>query len=150
MSSKVILVQGSSLQISKEEATSTDSTGLTFESLDCTGKQVQWQGGQATENDVTTLCSTAKEFRLGLTDAGTMTVTGHWLSGDAAQKVIKAADRDKKPRLIELTFSDGSIFASQALVQQRSFDGSVDGVWSGTFSFRLTGEPREEEAPVGP
>ncbi|ATH99541.1 phage tail protein [Alcaligenes faecalis] len=148
MSSKVILVQGSSLQISKEEATSTSPTGLTFDSLDCVGRQIQWQGGQATENDVTTLCSTAKEFRLGLTDAGTMTVTGHWVSSDDAQKTIKAADRDKKPRLIELTFSDGSKFASLALVQQRSFDGSVDGVWSGTFSFRLTGEPLESEPPA--
>lgn len=148
MSSKVILVQGSSLQISKEEATSTDPQGLTFDSLDCVGRQVQWQGGQATENDVTTMCSTAKEFRLGLPDSGTLTVTGHWVIGDGAQKTIKTADGDKKPRLIVLTFSDGSKFSSLAIVQQRAFEGSVDGVWSGTFNFRLTGATKEEDAPA--
>lgn len=150
MSSKVVYVQGSSLKISKEVAESTDATSLTFESLDCVGRQVQWQGGQATENDVTTFCSTAKEFRLGLSDSGTLTVSGHWVTADAAQKAIKAADKDKKPRLIVLTFSDGSTFSSLALVQQRSFDGSVDGVWTGSFNFRLTGEVKETEAPPIP
>lgn len=151
MSSKVLLVQGTSIKISKEEATSTDpeqTPEITFESLDCTGREIQWQGGQATENDITTLCSTAKEFRLGLTDAGTMSVNGHWVSGDLAQKVIKAADKDKKPRLIQVTFEDGSVFASLALVSQRSWSAAVDGVVSGSFNFRLTGEPlEEEEAP---
>jgi hypothetical protein len=148
MSSKVLLVQGTSIKISEEEATSTDpaqTPGLTFEVLDCTGREIQWQGGQATENDVTTLCSTAKEFRLGLTDAGTMSVNGHWLQSDPAQKVIKAADRDKKPRLIQVIFEDGSIFASLALVSQRSWSGAVDGVVTGAFNFRLTGEPLETD-----
>lgn len=148
MSSKVILVQGTSIKISTQEATSTASQqnpALSFETLDCTGREIQWQGGQATETDVTTLCSTAKEFRLGLTDAGTMSVNGHWVSGDAAQKVIKAADKDKKARLIEVTFEDGSVFASLALVSQRSWSAAVDGVVTGSFNFRLTGEPREED-----
>ena len=149
MASKVLLVQGTSLKISTDEATSTDDSGLDFETLDCTAREMQWQGGQATENDVTTICSTAKEFRLGLTDAGTMNVDGHWLSSDEAQKVIKQADRDKKPRLIKVTFEDGSVFGSLAIVSQRSWSAPVDGVVSGTFNFRLTGEPLEEESGAG-
>lgn len=145
MSSKVLLVQGTSVEISTTVATDTTGAGLTFETLDCTSRQVQWQGGTATENDVTTLCSTAKEFRLGLSDAGTLTVTGHWLQVDLAQKAIKAADKDKKARLVRVIFEDGSRFSSLAFVSQRSFDGSVDGVVSGAFAFRLSGEPLEED-----
>lgn len=144
MSSKVLLVQGTSVQISKEEATGTTDSNLTFESLDCTGREIQWQGGQATEHDTTALCSTAKEFLLGLDDAGTMTINGHWVQADDAQKVIKAAAKDKKRRLIKVTFEDGSVFASLALVSQRSWSAPVDGVLTGTFNFRLTGEPRED------
>jgi len=144
MASKVLLVQGTSLQISTNEATSTGDSGLTFETLDCTSREMQWQGGQATENDTTTLCSTAKEFRLGLPDSGTMSVAGHWVISDDGQAVIKAADKDKKPRLIKVTFEDGSVFASLAIVSQRSWSAAVDGVVSATFNFRLTGEPLEE------
>lgn len=146
MSSKVLLVQGTSIKISTEQATSTSPTDLTFETLDCTSREIQVQGGQSTENDVTTICSTAKEVRLGLPDSGTMTVNGHWLIGDEAQKIIKQADKDKKPRLIQVTFEDGSVFASLAMVTQRSWAAAVDGVVSATFNFRLTGESLETEA----
>lgn len=150
MSSKVVLVQGTKLNISTEAASSTDKTGLTMAELNCTTRQIQWQGGQATENDVTTICSTAKEFRLGLSDAGTLSVTGFWKSDDPAQTVIKTADKDKKPRLIEIEFEDKSKFACLALVQQRSWDANVDGVIAATFNFRLTGEPVETPAPIIP
>lgn len=146
MSSQVLLVQGTSLKISTTEATSTDPSSLTFATIDCTTREIQWQGGQSSENDVTTICSTAKEFRLGLPDGGTMSINGHWVTGDAAQKIVRQADKDKKPRLIEVTFEDGSKFASLALVTQRSWAAAVDGVVSATFNFRLTGESLETEA----
>ncbi|WP_233236341.1 hypothetical protein [Bordetella sp. LUAb4] len=149
MSSKVLLVQGTSIEISNETAVDTAATGLTFAKLDCTSRQVQWQGGTTTETDVTTLCSTAKEFRVGLSDAGTLTVTGHWVQDDEAQKVIKTASQDKKSRLIRVTFEDGSKFSSLAYSSQRSWDANVDGVVSGTFAFRLTGQPLEEDAATG-
>lgn len=150
MSSKALLVQGTTLQISTQEATSTAPTGLTMADLDCTARQLQWQGGQATEHDTSTLCSTAKEFRLGLSDSGTLSVTGFWKSDDSAQKAIKAADKDKKPRLIVVTFPDRSKFTCLALVQQRSWDAQVDGVVGATFNFRITGEVEETEPPAGP
>lgn len=147
MPSEVVLVQGSSIRISETAATSTTPTPLpAFESLDCIGREVQYQGGTATENDVTTLCSTAKEFRLGLEDAGTMTVTGHWVQTNAAHKVIRQAAVDKQPRLIDVVFSDGSVFRVLGIVSQRSWDIAVDGVVSATFAFRLTGSVLEIDA----
>lgn len=145
MASEVVLVQGMSIKISKTEVTEIDSSvgGLQFASLDCITREITFQGGTATENDVTTICSTAKEFRLGLQDSGTMSVTGHWKQGHEAHDVIRDAAADKLTRLIEVEFSDGSIFRALALVSQRSWSSAVDGVVTATYNFRLTGDTQE-------
>lgn len=149
MSSEVVLVQGSHIDISVAEQTDlTPSPPLgtgagVWARLDCIAREIQYQGGTATENDVTTICSTAKEFRLGLEDSGTMSVSGHWVIGNPAHEVIKTAGKDKKTRLIKVTFEDGSEFHALALVSQRSWSAAVDGVVSATFNFRLTGDTLE-------
>lgn len=149
MPSEVLLVQGTSIRISVPEVTELNPSPLpSFAVLDCIAREIQYQGGTATEIDVTTLCSTAKEFRLGLEDSGTMTVTGHWKQGDPAHTVIRQAASDKLTRLIEVTFVDGSIFKALALVSQRSWSAAVDGVVSATYNFRLTGAT-EEVDPSG-
>lgn len=144
MPSEVLLVQGLSIRISNNEVTElSQSPSPASAVLDCIGREIQYQGGTATENDVTTFCSTAKEFRLGLEDSGTMTVTGHWKQGNAAHNVIRAAAADKKTRLVEVEFEDGSIFRTLALVAQRSWSAAVDGVVTATYNFRLTGATEE-------
>lgn len=144
MPSQVVLVQGLAIQISDTPETDLNpSPAPAFASLDCVGREIQYQGGTATEIDVTTFCSTAKEFRLGLEDSGSMTVTGHWVQGNPAHTVIREAALDKLTRLIQVTFEDGSIFKALALVSQRSWSASVDGVVTATFNFRLTGATEE-------
>lgn len=147
MSSEVLLVQGSSIKISDGQITDlAPSPEPTFHELDCVAREITYTGGTATENDVTTICSTAKEFRLGLQDSGTLSVTGHWKPGNAAHEEIKAAAADKLSRLIEVEFEDGSIFRALAYVSQRSWSAAVDGVVSATFNFRLTGPTSEVAA----
>lgn len=147
MSSEVVLVQGSEIRISVTEVVDLgESPEPDFAPLNCIGRDIQIQGGTAPEVDVTTFCSTAKEFRLGLRDSGTMTVSGHWVQTNEAHQVIRAADADKKTRLIEIEFEDGSLIRVLALVQQRSLSMAVDGVVSGTFVFRLSGEMQEIDA----
>lgn len=144
MPSEVLLVQGTSIKISVAAVSELNpSPTPVFATLDCIGREIQYQGGTATEIDVTTLCSTAKEFRLGLEDSGTMTVTGHWKQGNPAHAVIRAAASDKQTRLIEVTFEDGSIFKALAFVSQRSWSAAVDGVVTATYNFRLTGATEE-------
>lgn len=146
MPSQVLLVQGTSIEISTTAVTSVNpSPEPSFASLDCIGREIQYQSGSATEIDTTTLCSTAKEFRLGLEDPGTMSVTGHWKPGHAAHTVIRTASSDKQARLIKVTFEDGSIFRAMAFVQQRSFTAAVDGVVTATYNFRLTGQTNEDD-----
>ncbi len=147
MSSEVLLVQGMSISISDGEVTElTPSPEPTWHVLDCVAREITYTGGTATENDVTTICSTAKEFRLGLQDSGTMSVTGHWKPGNDAHEEIKAAAADKLRRLIEVEFEDGSIFRALAYVSQRSWSAAVDGVVTATFNFRLTGATSEVAA----
>lgn len=144
MPSEVLLVQGTSIKISVAAVSELNpSPTPVMATLDCIGREIQYQGGTATEIDVTTLCSTAKEFRLGLEDSGTMTVTGHWKQGNPAHAVIRAAASDKQTRLIEVTFEDGSIFKALAFVSQRSWSAAVDGVVTATYNFRLTGATEE-------
>lgn len=144
MPSQVVLVQGSTFKISEEEVTElTPSPTPDMATIDCIGRELQVQGGTKTENDTTTFCSTAKEFRLGLKDAGSMTLNGHWVQGHAAHNAIRDAENDSLTRLVEITFPNGSIWRSLALVSQRSFSGVVDGVWTGSFVFRLTGSTQE-------
>lgn len=143
-SSEVLLVQGLSISISNTEVTELNpSPTPASATLDCIGREIQYQGGTATEVDVTTFCSTAKEFRLGLEDSGTMSVTGHWKQGNAAHGVIRTAATDKQTRLITVTFEDGSIFKCLAFVAQRSFSAAVDGVVTATYQFRITGSTSE-------
>lgn len=144
MPSEVLLVQGTSIKISVAAVSELNpSPTPAMATLDCIGREIQYQGGTATEIDVTTLCSTAKEFRLGLEDSGTMTVTGHWKQGNPAHAVIRTAASDKQTRLIEVTFEDGSIFKALAFVSQRSWSAAVDGVVTATYNFRLTGATEE-------
>ena len=143
MASEVVLVQGSTFKISTVEvtdiATFDGSPAVDMAVLDCIGREVSVQGGAAAEIDTTTICSTAKEFRLGLQDNGTMSVNGHWVQGHPAHEVIKAAAADKLSRGIQVVFSDGSEFRCLAFVQQRSWSAAVDGVVTASYTFRLTG-----------
>ncbi len=142
--SEVLLVQGLSISISNTEVTELAPSPTPASAiLDCIGREIQYQGGTSTEIDVTSFCSTAKEFRLGLEDSGTMTVTGHWKQGNAAHGVLRTAASDKLRRLISVTFEDGSVFVALGFVSQRSWSAAVDGVVSASYSFRLTGDTLE-------
>lgn len=147
MTSKAILVQGSSLQISTSAHTdiTTPPLAAALVDMDCSTRTVAWASGGSTELEVTSLCSTAKEFLLGLTDSGSFTVSGFWNQGDAAQKALKEASKDKKARYGVMTFADGSTFASLFFVSGRSWSSSVDGVVEGEWTFRCTGETVETE-----
>src|SRR5690606_36456588 len=115
MASEVLLVQGTSVRISTTSVNDVSPSPMpTFAILDCIGREITYDGGTADEIEVTTICSTAKEFRLGLADSGTMTVTGHWVQGHPAHTAIRMAAADKQARLLQVTFEDGSTFSALA------------------------------------
>lgn len=147
MPSQVVQVQGTTLRVSVAPATNAAVDPLpTMADLSCVAREIQYQSGTAAEIDVTTFCSTAKEFRLGLDDPGQFTFNGHWVQTAAAHKVIRAAAVDKQPRLFIVVFPDGSEFRALGFVSQRSFSAAVDGVITGSFTIRLTGATVEVDA----
>lgn len=150
MPSVSVLAQGTDIEISTTEQTDVASNLALYTSLNCITKEIQYQGGTATEIDTTTLCSTAREFRIGLQDPGTMTINGHWAQGDAGHEALRAAAEASTTRLIRITFPDGSTFKAIALVRQRSFTVPTDGVVTATYSLRLTGGTLETLAPPPP
>lgn len=151
MPSEVTLVQGTSVKVSLSPTSVLQPSTLpTMATLDCIGREIQYQSGTASEIDVTTFCSTAKEFRLGLDDPGQFTFNGHWVTRNAAHKVIAAAAVDKQPRLFIVTFADGSEFRATGFISQRSFSAAVDGVVTGSFTIRLTGAVLELDGDDAP
>ena len=145
--SSVMLVQGITISFSTATMAAVSefdaSPAPAVTQLECLSREVTVQGGSSSEIDVTTLCSTAKEFRLGLEDTGSMNITGHWLQSDPAHISIKNAAADKLARGIEVTFSDNTTYRCLAFVQQRSWSAAVDGVVTATYTFRLTGAATE-------
>lgn len=146
MPSQVLLVQGSAIRISTTEVTvANPNPAPSFASLSCISREIQYQSGSSTEIDVTSICSTAREFRLGLPDAGTMTISGYWKQGEAGHTEFREAYNDKRSRLLVVEFEDGSSFSAVGFVQQRSFTAAVDGVVSASYTIRLTGVTNEND-----
>jgi hypothetical protein len=143
-------VQGSSIRLTSNAQTAIPFTAPSYVTLDCIGREIQLQGGTSPEIDTTSFCSTAKEFRLGLPDAGTMTIQGFWKQGHAAHTVLRTAGVDKLTRGMEITFEDFSTVRVLFSVQQRSFSMAVDGVVSASYTLRLTGEMVEDDPSGNP
>jgi hypothetical protein len=150
MASQAILVQGTTIQLTSNTQTAIPFTAPTYVTLDCIGRELQIQGGTSPEIDTTSFCSTAKEFLLGLPDAGTMTIQGFWKQGHAAHTVIRVAAQDKLTRGLFITFPDFSTIRVLFSVQQRSMSMAVDGVVSASYTFRLTGEMVEDDPSGNP
>jgi hypothetical protein len=106
------------------------------------GTNIQGFDGQASEIDVTTLQSQAKEFVLGLQDFGTLSFTLFQLLGDASQAALRKSKTAASTLAYSLTLSDGSVAAFMALVKQYTFDGAKpDGAISNNVVLRLTNAP---------
>lgn len=109
----------------------------------CQHKSYSGFDGQASELDVTTLCSTAKEKVLGLQDFGGMSADMHFVEDDAFQVEAKLAKREGLPRWFKLVKPNGYIKVWSGLVRSFSDSGSVDGTATGTLSVTISGEVYE-------
>lgn len=98
------------------------------------------QDGSADEIDVTTICSTAKEFEIGLSDSGSLTLEYNFAKAEAAQAALIAAKAsgDIISFVITLPGTGGKIVLL-GLVQQMGFNASNGTVWTGSATIKLTG-----------
>jgi len=99
------------------------------------------QDGTSDEIDVTTICSTAKEFEQGLGDSGTMTLDYNYAPTIGVQAAMRAARTSGEQVAIRIVMpKDGGTIVLIGTVQQTSFQGSNGAVWTGSATIRLTGE----------
>lgn len=96
--------------------------------------------GSASEIDVTTLDSTAKEFRMGLQDFGNFSLECNHLPEDSGQVALRAAKATRAVQSFLIAYTDGSTDAFQAYVMSASKSGGVDAKVDTSFTLRITGD----------
>lgn len=96
--------------------------------------------GEASDIDITTLASTAKEYQQGLQDFGNLNLNLKVRDpNDAGQAAMATAKAARATREVKLTFLSGDIATFNAYVKSISNSGGVDGVLAGTASLKITG-----------
>lgn len=139
MASPPIKTQGTTITIDDDSGTPVTING--HQSLTGIGS------GQATKIDVTTLASTAKEYRMGLQDWGDFTLNFIWNLDDLGQaEMLDAKDKQSvRTFILTLPATDPvvtlNVMTAEVLVLQMQTDINADGVVQGTATFAITGEP---------
>lgn len=113
---------------------------VTFSTF-CELTGVDQQDAAANTIEVTTICSTAKEFEQGLSDSGTLKLDFNWAGNEAVQTALRAAKISGAQTAFQLTFPNGGgTVVMIGTVLSESFQGSVNGIWTASASIKLSGE----------
>lgn len=98
------------------------------------------QDGAADQIEVTTICSTAKEFEQGLSDSGTLQLDYNAAPNSSVQAALRAAKVAGDQIAFKIVFPDsGGTIIMLGTVQQQSMQGQVNGVWTGSATIKLSG-----------
>jgi hypothetical protein len=99
------------------------------------------QGGTSEEIEATTICSNAKEYEVGMPDAGTLQLDFNFAPNQAVQAYLRNAQTSG----IDVAFKvvlpgDGGSIIILGNVQQTNWQAAVNGLWTGSVTVKLTGE----------
>lgn len=135
-----------SFELAGEDTTDADtytSGGVTDEatfSQFCELTGVNQQDAAADQIEVTSICSTAKEFEQGLSDSGTLQLDYNAAPLSAIQTVLRNAKISGDQLAFKIVFPEsGGTVVMLGTVQQQSVQGQVNGVWTGSATIKLTG-----------
>ncbi len=97
--------------------------------------------GSATEIDITTFASTAKEFTQGLRDFGSISIELRRNQDDVGQAAMFTAMASQLTKVIVITLPTSAlnIATFSGFVQSLSTDMQADGAVTGTAVIRITG-----------
>ncbi len=140
MSSKYEKTQGTKISISKLPATEANPASAEFLPLACAAKEIGYTGGQKSDIDVTTLCSTEQEMTNGLASPGEVTISGNW-SPDEGQEALRAAYDNDTIHAFKVEFPSGNGYAFLAEVRQNSWSAATSGLVTASFTLRMKGKP---------
>lgn len=98
--------------------------------------------GSANEIDVTDLDSTAKEFRMGLKDSGTITLGLNYIPSNTVHTTLRTRWNARTINDYEMRFTGSPIvkWTFQAYVQNLSISNSVDAKTEGSITLRISGD----------
>lgn len=118
-------------------------TTLTFNSS-LVGNVTSFTGigsGKASSIDITTLASTAKEYRPGLRDFGTIQVGLVRNLDDTGQAALLAAEAAQLAYTTVIVLPSGTLKTAtfQSFVESLTSDAKADGVVEGVCTLRITG-----------
>lgn len=117
-----------------------EAAPVTFSAF-CELTGMNQQGAAADQEDVSTICSTAKEFEQGLTDAGTLQLDYNYAPNEPIQAVLRAAQISGDKIAFKVTMAGGGgVVIMVGTVTTTSFTGSNASVWKGSASIKLSGE----------
>ena len=122
-----------------------DAQGTTFTAdTDVVGGIVSFSGfdGEASDIDVTTLASTAKEYRVGLQDFGNFSLEVIYDPNDVGQAQMATNMAALTETTFVLTLPDDVVLNKatfNGFVKSMSISGGVDDVVKGTVNIRITG-----------
>lgn len=142
--SHAVSAQNSQVFISAVDATAETSPSTYIQIKEV--KTFQRDGDRA-EIDVTSMDSTAREFRLGLQDFGNLTMEMNGVFNDAGQQKLVTAVASPNAWNFKIVYPDGSIDTFQALVKHFNISGAVDDVLKRQAAIRLTGAVTTVVAP---
>jgi hypothetical protein len=117
---------------------SIDSAAGTPVLIECI-RSFEGMTGEASEIDITCLTSTAKEFRQGLQDFGTITIELMRDPRQVGQIELEAAKAAQATRTFILTLDSGDIATFEGFVKSLTTSGAVDEALTGTAVIRITG-----------
>jgi len=101
--------------------------------------------GSASEIDTTDLSSTAREYRLGLTDNGNVTLTVNFKPQDTQHALLRTKSISGAETNFRITFTDSpaTTWTFAAFVKGVPISNSVDGVTTASITLRVTGAVTE-------
>ncbi|OKO99380.1 phage tail tube protein [Xenorhabdus eapokensis] len=141
MSSKYEKSQGTKVSISANPATEANPANAVWQAIDCTTKEISYTGGQKSDIEVTTLCSTEQEMTNGLAAPGEITLSGNWSADEAGQNTLRHAYDTDELHAFKVEFPTGNGYAFLAEVRQNSWSVATSGVVTASFTLRLKGKP---------
>jgi hypothetical protein len=117
MTSKYEKTKGTQIGISNAPVTEDDfkaagfpTAGVTFLEAECATKEISYTGGQKSDIDVTTLCSTEQEQTNGLAAPAEMSISRNWVGDEAAQLALQTAYENDELRALKVVFPPVTVF----------------------------------------
>lgn len=98
------------------------------------------QDGGADEIEVSTICSTAKEFEQGLSDSGSLQLDYNSAPNGTVETALRSFKESGEQIAVKIVFpNSGGTVIMIGTVQSQSMSGAVNDVWKGSATLKLTG-----------